>query len=64
MSTKAKTQVEYQSVYEDSDYWYHKGVELNKQNLNQQALDCYKQALKIVKIPPNLFLRSAPISPA
>ena len=33
----------------DSDFWYHKGVVLNQKNQEKEALDCYKQALKINK---------------
>ena len=38
-----------QQVYLDSDYWYHKGVVLNQKGMNQYALNCYMQALKLNK---------------
>lgn len=34
-------------VYLESDYWYHKGVVLNGLKKNEDALECYKQALKL-----------------
>ena len=35
-------------VLRDADYWYHKGITAwNKQNV-ETAIECYKQALKLV----------------
>lgn len=34
-------------VYLESDYWYHKGVVLNSLDAREDALECYKQALKL-----------------
>lgn len=34
-------------AYLESDYWYHKGVVLNSMEKDEQALECYRQALKL-----------------
>ena len=38
-------------VFQDSDFWYHKGITTGQKNEMQTAIDCYKQALKLVIIP-------------
>lgn len=37
-------------VLRDADYWYHKGITAwNKKNV-ETAIECYKQALKLVRL--------------
>ncbi|CDW75604.1 tpr repeat protein [Stylonychia lemnae] len=33
----------------DSDFWYHKGITTGQKNQMQTAVECYKQALKLIK---------------
>lgn len=35
-------------VFQDSDFWYHKGITTGKKDRMETAIECYKQALKIV----------------
>lgn len=37
-------------VFRDSDFWYHKGITTGQKNKMETAIECYKQALKIVII--------------
>ena len=34
-------------IYEDSDFWYNKGFELNKKNENESAVKCFFKALEL-----------------
>ncbi len=44
------------TAYNDSDFWFHKGVVLNEKNESKHALSCYKQALKLnSKHLPSIF---------
>ena len=35
-------------IFRDADYWYHKGMSAAKKNKPETAIECYKQALKLV----------------
>lgn len=43
-------------VLRDADYWYHKGITAwNKKNV-ETAIECYKQALKLVRLFQYIYI--------
>jgi tetratricopeptide (TPR) repeat protein len=36
-------------IFKDADFWYHKGISSAKKGNFETAIECYKQALKLVR---------------
>jgi hypothetical protein len=41
-------QINRKKIFKDADFWYHKGISSDKKGKTETAIECYKQALKLV----------------
>jgi tetratricopeptide (TPR) repeat protein len=41
-------QLNKKKIFKDADFWYHKGISSAKKGNTETAIECYKQALKLV----------------
>ena len=41
-------QINRKKIFKDADFWYHKGISSAKKGKTETAIECYKQALKLV----------------
>ena len=46
-------QMKRKKIFKDADFWYHKGISSAKKGNTETAIECYKQALKLVRIQVN-----------
>lgn len=49
-------QLNKKKIFKDADFWYHKGISSAKKGNTETAIECYKQALKLVSNNNNLIL--------
>jgi Flp pilus assembly protein TadD len=42
-------QLNKKKIFKDADFWYHKGISSAKKGNTETAIECYKQALKLVR---------------
>ncbi len=43
-------QINRKKIFKDADFWYHKGISSDKKGKTETAIECYKQALKLVTL--------------
>jgi outer membrane protein assembly factor BamD (BamD/ComL family) len=49
-------QLNKKKIFKDADFWYHKGISSAKKGNTETAIECYKQALKLVRYTKTLIL--------